>query len=452
MDIKVDSRKIKKGDTFVALKTMHHDGHDYVMDAINKGAAKVVVEYGDYSIPTIHVEDTKEYLIQYLKEHYYSKIKNLKLIGMTGTNGKTTTCYSIWQTLNKIGHKCGYIGTIGFYLEDYVRDLPNTTPEVIDLYELLLECAQHNCEYVVMEVSSHALAMKRVEGLLFDYAIFSNLTEDHLDYHKNMEEYALAKQKLFYLLKDNGKAIINLDDDYSSYYLIEKNDNYTYGVKRSDYQIMDMDLSSNGSHFTLFYQNKKIEYQTTFLGKYNIDNLTCVIILLDLIGVSDNIKQLLITDMKTPPGRMETFFWKSNRIIVDYAHTPDAEEKIIRSVKEFSTGKVFIVIGCGGDRDRLKRPIMAKIATDYCDYAIFTNDNPRTEDPRQIFDDMVQKLDKKNYEIIENRKIAIEKAIQMCEKNDILLILGKGHETYQIIGNEKIHFDDREVVVKTIRS
>lgn len=452
MNIKVDSRKIEPGDIFVALKTLQHDGHDYVMDAIEKGASKVVVEYGNYPIPTIHVENTKEYLIQYLKENYYGKIKHLKLIGMTGTNGKTTTCYSIWQALNKIGHKCGYIGTIGFYIEDYVRDLPNTTPEIIDLYELLLECVEKNCEYVVMEVSSHALSMKRVEGLVFDYAIFSNLTEDHLDYHKTMEDYALAKQKLFHMLKKDGKAIVNSEDDYSSYYLLNENQNYTYGRMKSDYEITDTHLSSEGCEFTLFYQNKKIKYQTTFLGNYNIDNLTCVAIVLDLIGVTDSVKQLLIKDMQTPPGRMETFFYRTNRIIVDYAHTPDAEEKIIKSVKEFLEGKLLIVIGCGGDRDRMKRPIMAQIATDNCDYAIFTNDNPRTENPKQIFDDMVQQLDKKNYEIVENRENAIQKAIQMCEKNDILLILGKGHETYQIIGKEKTHFDDREVVVKTIRS
>lgn len=450
MNVKIDSRKIEKGDIFVALKTLNHDGHDYVMDAIQKGASKVVVEHGKYPITTIQVSDTKEYLISYLKEHYYEKIQHLKLIGITGTNGKTTTCYCIYEALNKIGHKCAYIGTLGFYKEKKVCDLPNTTPEILDLYEMLIEC--EDMEYVVMEVSSHALSLRRVEGLEFDYAFFSNLTEDHLDYHKTMENYALAKQKLFHMLKKGGKAILNIDDAYVSYFLLESNENITYGFEKSDYHILNPVLKSDRSQFSILKGEKETKYETSLLGKHNIDNLTCVIILLDLINIDDTVKQLLVKKMCAPSGRMETFFYQTNRIIVDYAHTPDALHKILQTVKEFSTGNIYTIIGCGGDRERTKRPLMAKIATDQSNYVIFTTDNPRCENPKQIFNDMIQNLDNTNYEIIENREKAIQKGIQMCKKNDILLVLGKGHETYQMIGNEKKHFDDREVILKAIRS
>lgn len=435
---------------FVALKTLNHDGHDYVMDAIKRGASTVVVEKGKYSVPTIQVPDTKEFLISYLKEHYYKEIQHLKLIGITGTNGKTTTCYLMYQALNKIGHKCAYIGTLGFYKEKKVCDLPNTTPEILDLYEMLFDCKE--MEYVVMEVSSHALALRRVDGLEFDYAYFSNLTEDHLDYHKTMEHYALSKQKLFYRIKKGGKAIINIDDSYASYFLLEQNENITYGFEKSNYQILNPVLNSDGSQFSILKDGIETKYESSLLGKHNIDNLTCLIILLDVMKIEDSIKQFLVKEMTSPSGRMETFFYGTNRIIVDYAHTPDAVDKIIQTVKEFSKGSIYTIIGCGGDRDRKKRPLMAQIVTTKSDYVIFTNDNPRTENPRQIFNDMIQNLDNTNYEIIENREKAIEKGVQMCRENDILLVLGKGHETYQIIGNEKKHFDDREVIIKAIRS
>ncbi len=443
MNIQIDSRKVKKGDLFVALKTLNHDGHDYVMDAIKNGASKVIVERGNYPIETEVVPDTREYLASYLKEHYYEKIKHLKLIGMTGTNGKTTTCFCIWQALNLLGHSCAYIGTIGFYKKEFVKELPNTTPELLDIYEMLLEC--EDMEYVVMEVSSHALSMKRVEYLPFEIGIFSNLTEDHLDYHKNMEDYAKAKQQLFYQV---NYAVVNLDDPYASYFLFDQNKNITYGFQKGDYRISSYRLSNVGSKFTVESHNEKTSYDTKLLGKHNLMNLVCVLIVLDILKLNKEV----ISEIRAPRGRMETFSYHGNLIVLDYAHTPDAEKKVIETVKEFSKGKIYIVIGCGGDRDPYKRPIMAKIATDYCDYAIFTNDNPRTEDPKKIFYDMTASLKNRNYQIIENREKAIETGIQKCQKNDILLILGKGHENYQLIGNVKTHFDDKEMILKYTRS
>ena len=253
MNVKIDSRKVNRGDIFVALRTLNNDGHDYIEDAIKNGASKIIAEYGEYSIPYLIVEDTREYLCKYLKDNYYDLIKNVKLIGVTGTNGKTTTCYSLYQVLNKLNIKTAYIGTIGFYMDSFVRLLPNTTPEILDIYEMLLECINNNINVVVMEVSSHALSMKRVNGLLFDTAIFTNLTQDHLDYHKTIDNYRSEKEKLFSMCKN---AIINIDDKHSKYFIKEGNSNYTYGKNKSDYIINDIKLSQNGSTFSVKHNNK----------------------------------------------------------------------------------------------------------------------------------------------------------------------------------------------------
>jgi len=447
MNIKTDSRKIKEGDVFVALNTFN-DGHKYVEDAIKKGAKKVIVNSGVYDVETIVVPDTKEYLINHLKNNYYSQIKNLKLIGITGTNGKTTTAYLLWQALNKLGHKCAYIGTIGFYIDDRVKDLPNTTPEITDVYEMLIECTEKCCEYVVMEVSSHALDQRRLEGLIFDYGIFTNLTEDHLDYHKSMGNYALAKQKLFEMLKENGKGIINVDDKYHEYFL--KEGYMTYGFNDSDFKIKDYNIKFK-NNFTLNIDGEDYEFESNLLGKYNIYNMTSVIAVLYDLNINTEIIRYLVSTLNPPKGRMEIVNYDTNKIIIDYAHTPDAVENIINATKEYAIGKIYTIIGCGGNRDKMKRPIMASIATNNSDYVIFTSDNPRDEDPKNIIEDMICNLENTNYEIEINREKAINKGIQKLDKNDILLLLGKGHEEYQIIKGEKTYFSDLEKVTNFIR-
>ena len=451
MNIKVDSKKVKEGDIFVAIKGINNDGHDYIEEAINNGATKVVVEHGLYSVDTLVVKNTHDYLVNYLKEKYYEKIKDLKLIGITGTNGKTTSCYLLWQALNKLKVKTAYIGTIGFYIDDKVRELNNTTPDVLDLYEMFIESVNNNCQYVVMEVSSHSLSFDRVGGLLFDYAIFTNLTQDHLDYHKNMESYAFAKQKLFKNIKEDGFAIVNVDDESNKYYLLNENKNITYGQNNSDYQIIDFKDNMNGSVFKLKNSEAIIEYNTELLGKYNIYNLINTIIVLNNEQFKlEDIKKV-VSELKEPPGRLEKIRLPLGMVIIDYAHTPDAVEKVIKAIKEVCKGSVYTIVGCGGNRDKKKRPLMGTISTELSDYVIFTSDNPRNEEPMNIINDIVQNLDNKNYEIEENREKAIFKGIQKLSKNDILLVLGKGHEDYQIIGNNKIHFSDKEIVLKYIR-
>ena len=443
MNIKIDSRKIKKGDTFIALRGINDDGHKYVVDAINNGASTVIVEEGNYSVNTIVVKDTKEYLKEYLENNYYDEIKKIKLIGITGTNGKTTTSYLIYQALNKINKKCAYIGTLGFYLIDEQINLNNTTPNLYELYEMILECVKKGYEYVVMEVSSQGLAMGRVDTLIFDYVIFTNLTQDHLDYHKTLENYVLEKQKLFKMTNDSF-AIINSDDIYSNYFILD-NKNITYGKTSNDYKIIDINSTLKGSSFKINNE----EYFTKLIGEYNIYNITIVIILLKLLDTS-NIKEI-IESLDSPNGRMDMINYNENIIIIDYAHTPDAVEKIITNVSKLPHNKIITLIGCGGNRDKTKRSVMGDIATKNSDYVVFTSDNPRFENTKKILKDITCKLDKKNYKIIVNRKKAIKKSVQILSKNDILLLLGKGHEDYQVIKDKKIPFSDKEIVLKYLR-
>ncbi len=450
MKYKTDSRKVEKGDIFVALRGVNHDGHSYIADAIETGATKVVAEEGLYPVETYIVKDTHEYLVQTLKREYYDEIKDLKLIGITGTNGKTTSCYLIHQALNRLGRKCGYIGTIGFYIDEKICDLPNTTPDILDLYDMLLTCKKEGCEFVAMEVSSHSLDMNRVDGLLFDYAIFTNLTQDHLDYHGNMKNYALAKQKLFRKMKEQGTCFINIDDDNSYHFLLPENHNITYGFRNGSYRITNMTYSLGHTDFIVSHEGEKT-YQMKLIGKHNLYNMLVVIMLLEELGIEESEIRKTISLLEEPRGRMECVRYHDALIIVDYAHTPDAVSNAIHAVLEIPHGKIYTIIGCGGDRDRAKRPEMAKIATDLSDYAIFTSDNPRNEDPEHILDDMEHGLDNTNYEKTVNRKEAINRGIQMLQKSDILLLLGKGHETYQVIGNKKIHFDDMEEVKKIIK-
>ena len=256
INIQSDSRKIKQGDTFIALRGISSDGHDYIEKAIQNGAAKIIAEEGSYSVETEIVPNTRKYLNEYLKENYNKYLEKMNIIGITGTNGKTTTAWLIHEFLNRIGKKCAYIGTIGFYINEKICSLPNTTVDICDMYDLMIQAYDSGCENIVLEVSSHALSMGRIETIDFDYAIFTNLTQDHLDYYKTMENYADAKSKLFKKLKKTGTAIINIDDKYASYYLMDGNKNKTYGFNNADYQIVDYKLGVDSSSFEVINNNK----------------------------------------------------------------------------------------------------------------------------------------------------------------------------------------------------
>lgn len=444
--IRTNSKEVCQGDIFIAIKGERYDGHDFINEAIENGAIKVVVEYGEYNVETIKVDNTKEYLINYVKEYYLPRLKGLKLIGVTGTNGKTTSSFLIYQMLNKLNRSCAYIGTIGFYIQDDIKVLENTTPDILALYQMLYECKQKGIEYVALEVSSHAIALRRIEGLKFDYAIYTNLTQDHLDFHYTMDNYALTKQKLF---KVTNKSIINNDDEYSN---LMKIDSYvTYGFNQSDYQILNYDIKNNKTIFTFRHNDIEYTVNSPLLGRYNVYNLLTAIIFLHQEGFKMNDIIDIIPILKAPAGRMDIVFYHDNRIIIDYAHTPDAVFNILNEVKEFSNGTLYSIIGCGGNRDKTKRSKMTFYALALSDKVIITSDNPRFEDPMEIVNDMLRNNFKNNYEIIIDREEAINRGISLLDKDDILVILGKGHENYQVIKNERKHHNDKEYVLKICR-
>lgn len=452
MNIKIDSRKVQPGDTFVALPGIKTDGHDYIESAIKNGATKIIAQHGTYSVETILVENTRKYLSDYLKETYYNDLKNIKFVGVTGTNGKTTICYLIYNLLNILGQKAAYIGTIGFYINNEIIPLDNTTPEITDLYNMFLTAKEKGANVIVMEVSSHALEQGRVDGIEFNYAGFTNLTKEHLDFHLNMENYSKAKQKLFERLKEEKIAVINADDEHYKEFIKPQNNNFTLGVnKDSDYKILNYELHIDKTNFTFEYKNIRYNTSINLPGEYNIHNFLTALIIVNKMGYS--IEEILskASILNAPPGRMDTVVYNGASIIIDYAHTPDAVENVLNCVNTYKKGKVITLVGCGGDRDRTKRPIMGDIATKLSDYVIFSNDNPRTEDEKQIMDDITRNLKTNNYEIEYDRAKAIKKGMSKLKEKDIFLLLGKGHETYQIIGNEHLHFSDKEEVEKYIK-
>ena len=452
INIKSDSRKIKKGDTFIAVKCEINDGHQYIEKAIENGATQIIAERGNYSVETEIVPNTRIYLNEYLKENYNPILNKMNIIGITGTNGKTTTAKLIHDALNQLGSKTAYIGTIGFYMQDKVCDLPNTSVDICDMYDLLITAYDNGCKNVVLEVSSHALANGRMETLNFDYAIYTNLTQDHLDFHKTMENYALAKQKLFKKLKPTGKAIINVDDSYKDYFLLDENQNITYGKNGSDYQLIDCKLSSENTKFTYKHNGEKIEIQSKLLGDYNVYNMLGCICLLSCLNYKSEDIIRVTSLLEAPVGRSEIIKYNKNNIVIDYAHTPDAISKIIKTMQQFTKGNTYVVFGCTGDRDRSKRKIMSKLVSELSNYFIFTNDDPHDEDPNQIVSDAFENADFSNYEVCLDRKEAIIKGIKLLKEDDLLLILGKGHEEKMIVKNKKaIPFNDKKVVLEYLR-
>ena len=449
IDLKTDSRKVKPGDTFIAIRNVNRDGHDYIPQAIKNGATKVIVEEGNYDVETVVVEDTRAYLKDYLYEHYYPYFKDMKLIGVTGTNGKTTIGYMMYQMMTMLDIPCAYMGTIGFYYCGNFIKMVNTTPDVDVLYDYFIKAKDAGCKVLVMEVSSHALAKDRIHGLEFDEVAFTNLTQDHLDFHKTLENYANAKQLLFKKTRGNKIAVINGDDPHASHFELEGNQNLLISDQKGDVLIQNIEFSHLGTTFTFKYQEKEYQTHIQMVGRYNVYNYLTAMLLIHELGYEIDAILALNTKLKAPKGRMELIVYDTNGIFVDYAHTPDATLNVLESAQEFKKGKIITIIGCGGDRDTTKRPIMGEIACKHSDHVIITDDNPRTEDPQKIINDILKGVSG-DYEVINDRHLAIAKGMSLLKENDILMILGKGHEDYQIIGTEKIHFSDQEEVEKYI--
>ncbi len=446
INIKADSRKINKGDIFIALRGFNSDGHEYIDKAIALGASKLIVmDEGDYTIPYEVVPDTRVYLTNYLKENYGKYLEEMNIIGITGTNGKTTSAYLLYDALNKLGIKCGYIGTVGLYLKQgKVSDLPNTSPDICDVYDMLIAAYDAGYRNMALEVSSQGLVRGRVDTIPFKYAVFTNLTQDHLDEHKTMENYAIAKSLLFEKLTSDGISIVNFDDKYKDYfkskYIIY------YGLNGGDYKVVDTIYHNQGTTFNYVHNGEVTTINSPLLGEYNIYNLLSVIIVLENMNIPKDDIVKVTTKLTCPPGRMDIIKYNTNSIIVDYAHTPDAIDKILSTVKKIKHDNIYIVFGCTGSRDRTKRPIMMGLVTNNCKHAIVTMDDPHEEDPMHVVEDMLEGNINSNYEVIIDRGKAIEKGISLLKDNDILLILGKGHEEFIVMKDKKIPFNDKNKV------
>lgn len=443
-NIKIDSRKVKKGDTFVAIVGNNFDGHDFIDTAIKNGATKIIAQHGSYSVETVIVPDVSLYIENYLIKEYKSIIDKMYFIGVTGTNGKTSTAFIIYQMLNELKMKSAYIGTIGYYDGKFCEKLNNTTPTIVELYDLIITSYEKGINYIVMEVSSHALELNRVAGINFDVSGFTNLTQDHLDFHKTMENYLNSKLKIIDI---SDKMIINNDDLSGTSFCKGKYE--TIGYSNADYLINSAVVVNNKTSISFTYDNKNYDVETNLLGNFNVYNY---MLALAICSNYKSIKDIIdITKNVYPPnGRCDVLMMDDVKVVIDYAHTPDAVEKIINTFKEKDKGKLITVIGCGGNRDPLKRPIMGKLSSDLSDFCIFTNDNPRFENEKNIMKDILSGVDKDNYEVIYDRKKAIKKALKISNGFDAVLILGKGHEDYQIVGNVKHYLCDKDEVLKYI--
>lgn len=466
--IQTDSRKVNEGDLFICLPGHTVDGHDYAQQAMERGAAALVVERQlDIDVPQVIVKDCR-YAMAVLADSFFgSPSKQMKVIGITGTNGKTTTAYLVEKIMNDHGVKTGLIGTIQMRYGGRTFPMSGTTPEALELQRSLHDMAASGTRCCVMEVSSHALEQGRVKGTDYRTAIFTNLTQDHLDYHHTMEEYRAAKGLFFSRMgnsfQSNGDkrkfAVLNADDPASEYFKnITSAEVITYGLEEgADVRATQISFTAQGTQFHVDSFKGSTDIKLRMVGKFNVYNALGAITAALLEGVPlDEIKRSL-ESLAGVDGRVEAVdAGQPYAVIVDYAHTPDGLENVLKTVNEFAVGRVLTVFGCGGDRDKTKRPIMGKIAAKYSDVVLVTSDNPRTEDPDAILKDIEQGLmedqvpvDK--YQLIVDRRMAIQKAIDMASPEDVVLIAGKGHETYQIIGHTTHDFDDRIVAKEAIR-
>ena len=459
--IEYDSRKVNDSSLFVAIKGYDTDGHLYIKEALAKGAKVIVLEneafVEDYQdVVFIKVDNSRRTLGLLSSIFFGEPSKKLIVVGVTGTNGKTSITYLLKSILQEAGYKTGIIGTIENQIGEKVYESNVTTPESRYLQELLHEMVMAECQYCLMEASSHALFLDRVAGIQFKAGIFTNLTQDHLDFHQDLDEYLEAKKLLFKLVEVDGFSIINIDDPVAKSVIeIAKGEVTTYGLKNDpDYKATEINLKLEGTEYLLQTKIDKEKINLKLIGEFSIYNSLAAIAAADKLGIAMETIRAGIKKVKVN-GRFEVVNGISDfAVVVDYAHTPDGLANVLSTARKITKGRVICVFGCGGDRDKKKRPIMGRVAGELSDIVIITSDNPRTEEPNSIID-MIEagvKERTKEYLKIENRKAAIEKGINIARKDDIIVIAGKGHEDYQIIGKIKYHFSDREVAEEYLRS
>ena len=462
--IAYDSRRVQRNSLFVALRGEKFDGHDFIEQAIEKGASVIVAEREQkYPRATcVAVENTRTALADLSAAFYSYPARKLKLAGITGTNGKTTTTFLIQHICEKAGVRCGLIGTVRYQLGERVLPAARTTPESLDLQELLAQIANAGCRAATMEVSSHALAQDRTRGLELDVAVFTNLTQDHLDFHGTMKNYFESKLKLFTQLASQQKkrkpvAVINIDDRYGEQLLgkIDKSISIiTYGrAVRADFRASNYRMEFSGTSYQLDARGKSYLVRIPLIGRFNVANSLAALAAANALGVG--VREAVLSLGKSPqvPGRLEMVPAKRQfQIFVDYAHTPDALLNVLKTLRELEPRRLIVVFGCGGDRDREKRPLMAQVVDLNADYAIITSDNPRKEDPAAIISEVERGFRSTHYEKLIDRAEAIARAIALAQPRDIVLIAGKGHETYQEFADHTVPFDDIQVARRALEN
>ncbi len=455
-----DSRKVEENDVFVAIKGTLTDGHKFIDAAIDKGAKAIVCEAlpekMDDEVTYIEVKDGNTALAIMASNYYDNPSKNLKLIGVTGTNGKTTVTSLLYQLFKKAGYKVGLLSTIKIMVDDKEYPTSHTTPDALTINRNLQLMNEAGVEFCFMEVSSHGIAQKRADGLIFEGAIFTNLSHDHLDYHKTFAEYRDTKKKLFDNLPKNAFALANLDDKNGLVMLQNtKGRKLTYALKTyADYRAQVLENQFNGQLLKI----DDNELWTKLIGRFNAYNILAIYATADLLGLEKLEILRLLSELENVDGRFQYYISKERiTAIVDYAHTPDALKNVLDTINALRTGNenVITVVGCGGDRDKSKRPVMGHIASEMSNKAIFTSDNPRTEPPIAIIEEMEAGVEPQNSNkilSIENREQAIKTACQLAIANDIILVAGKGHETYQETNGKRIDFDDFKMVKEVLTS
>ena len=454
------SKNIEPGYVFFALKGQKADGHDFLAEVTEKGASLVVSERprpAELNINWLQVLEVREAMAQMAASFYGHPSLKLKTIGITGTKGKTTTSYLLEHILKTAGLVPGVMGTIEYRWKDKKILAERTTPESVDIQRILKEMVDDGVSHCVMEVSSHSLDLKRVFRIGFDLAIFTNLSGEHLDYHENMDKYFAAKKKLFFLNHKRQASIVNIDDPWGEKLIAElPMKTITYGFRaEAIIRAENFTLEENGMKATVSFPGGTLNLKTSLLGKHNLYNILAAISAALVLGVTPSTIGKAISTAGCIPGRFEVV--PSNlgfKVVVDYAHTDAALENLLLTVKSLNPKRIILVFGCGGDRDRSKRPRMGEVAARMADWTILTSDNPRSEDPERIIDEIEQgflRAGSKNYERETERRKAIEKALRLAKKGDFVLIAGKGHENYQIFRDKTIHFSDVEEAQKILQ-
>jgi UDP-N-acetylmuramoyl-L-alanyl-D-glutamate--2,6-diaminopimelate ligase len=462
--IAYDSRRVQRNGLFVAMRGEKSDGHEFIDQAIEKGASVIVAERnGKHArASTVLVEDTRPILADLSATFYGFPVRKLKMAAVTGTNGKTTTTFLIKHICENAGVRCGLIGTVRYEIADRVLPATRTTPESLDVQELLAQMVNAGCRAAAMEVSSHALAQERTRGLEWDVAVFTNLTQDHLDFHGTMEKYFAAKASLFTQLakqekKRKAAAIVNIDDRYGEQ-LLRKIDKKipitTYGMgARADFRASNYRMEFGGTSYQLDARGKSYLVRVPLIGRFNVANSMAALAAANALGVG--LREAVLSLSKSPqvPGRLEMVPAKRQfQVFVDYAHTPDALLNVLKTLRELEPRRLIAVFGCGGDRDKQKRPLMAEVVDRNADFAIITSDNPRKEDPAAIIDEVEKGFRSDHYEKIVDRAEAIARAIEMAQPRDIVLIAGKGHENYQEFADHTVPFDDVQVARRALEN